>query len=325
MCPTLYLSDSHPLSVNLAQAVRPKCRKLKARKSTVYIDHARDRRLGAKSNQYTRSQRSPNSLIRYCWSNSCFLLETGVACHERLFLAKWHPKPRKSCDNCRFSAWKVLRSIAVARQRPRTPQHWWCSFTFFEYFLWHLNSGQSKIFIAGGGCLTGESEPSRAAVRFWFIRLDAPPTGYDSLSFNPYLDRLFVVWLKKRSINPYAEKGLNKPVWNTIHTFHVFIFYWLPHDNGRDQLKEVIFSLSRPVSCRNHENCSGSKDHSTLHLSSSLYWLKFNGVGCPFSKLWVSNVITTVHARQMMSSFIICYKFLSKKNHEVRSKTAKTA
>ena len=77
---------------------------------------------------------------------------------------------------------------------------------------------KNKIFIAGGGCVTGESEPSRAAARFWFIRSDAPPTGYERLSFNPYLVRLFVVQLKRRSINPYAEKGLNKRVWNTIQT-----------------------------------------------------------------------------------------------------------
>ena len=81
-----------------------------------------------------------------------------------------------------------------------------------------LSGLMNKIFIAGGGCLTGESEPSRAAARFWFIRSDSPPTGYEWLSFNPYLVRLFVVQLKRRSINPYAEKGLNKRVWNTIQT-----------------------------------------------------------------------------------------------------------
>ena len=36
-----------------------------------------------------------NSLIRFHCSNSCFLLETGIAGHERLFLAKWHPKSEK--------------------------------------------------------------------------------------------------------------------------------------------------------------------------------------------------------------------------------------
>ena len=50
---------------------------------------------GAKSNRYARTQKSSNSLIRFRCSNSCFLLETGIAGHEKLFLAKWHPKAEK--------------------------------------------------------------------------------------------------------------------------------------------------------------------------------------------------------------------------------------
>ena len=53
------------------------------------------RRLRAKSNRYARTQKSSNSLIRFHCSNSCFLLETGIAGHERLLLAKWHPKSEK--------------------------------------------------------------------------------------------------------------------------------------------------------------------------------------------------------------------------------------
>ena len=34
-------------------------------------------------------------LIRFHCSKSCFLLETGIAGHERLFLAKWHPKAER--------------------------------------------------------------------------------------------------------------------------------------------------------------------------------------------------------------------------------------
>ena len=82
--------------------MRPKCRKLKARKSTVYIDRARGRRLGAKSNRYARTQKSSNSLLRFRCSNSCFLLETDIAGHERLFLAKWHPKAEKKLLKRRF-------------------------------------------------------------------------------------------------------------------------------------------------------------------------------------------------------------------------------
>ena len=47
---------------------------------------------GGESNWYVRTQKSSNSLIRFRCSNSCFLLETDIAGHERLFLAKWHPK-----------------------------------------------------------------------------------------------------------------------------------------------------------------------------------------------------------------------------------------
>ena len=51
--------------------------------------------LGAKSNRYARTQKSSNSLIRFHCSNSRFFLETGIAGHERLLLAKWHPKSEK--------------------------------------------------------------------------------------------------------------------------------------------------------------------------------------------------------------------------------------
>ena len=69
---------------------------------TVYIDRARGRRLGAKSNRYARTQKSSNSLIRFRCSNSCFLLESDIAGHERLFLAKWHPKAEKKLRKRRF-------------------------------------------------------------------------------------------------------------------------------------------------------------------------------------------------------------------------------
>ena len=73
-----------------------------ARKSTVYIDRARSQLLEAKSNRYACTQKSSNSLIRFRCSNSCFLLETGIAGHQRLFLAKWHPKPRKKLQRRPF-------------------------------------------------------------------------------------------------------------------------------------------------------------------------------------------------------------------------------
>ena len=42
----------------------------------------------------------------------------------------------------RRQAWKLVRSIAAVRQRPRTPRNWRCSFAFFESFLWHFNEKQ---------------------------------------------------------------------------------------------------------------------------------------------------------------------------------------
>ena len=47
------------------------------------IDRARGRRPGAKSNRYTFAHKWSNSLIRFRSSNSCFLLESGTAGHER--------------------------------------------------------------------------------------------------------------------------------------------------------------------------------------------------------------------------------------------------
>ena len=87
------------------------------------------------------------SLIRFRCSNSCFLLETGIAGHERLSFAEWHPEAEKKTAKTavfrhRWQAWKVVRSIAAVRQRPMTPRNWRCSFTFFESFLWHFNKKQ---------------------------------------------------------------------------------------------------------------------------------------------------------------------------------------
>ena len=73
-----------------------------------------------------------------------FLVWNWHCCRERLFLAKWHPKPRKKTAKAavfrqRWQAWKVVRSIAALGQRPRMPRNCRCSFAFFESFLWHFN------------------------------------------------------------------------------------------------------------------------------------------------------------------------------------------
>ena len=68
---------------------------LKARKSTVYIDRARGRRLGAKSNRYARTQKSVNSLICFHCSNSCFLLENWHCWSRKAFTRQMTPQSRE--------------------------------------------------------------------------------------------------------------------------------------------------------------------------------------------------------------------------------------
>ena len=125
---------------------------------------------GAKSNRYARTQKSSNSLIRFRCSNSCFLLETGIAVHERLFLAKWHPKPRKNCQNGVFST-------------PLTGM---------------------KSCTVDGGCTPAPKDATKLAVFFRFFRV-------------------------------------------------------FPSTFNKRQRAEVIFRLSRPVSCKNQENGSGKQ------------------------------------------------------------------
>ena len=119
------------------KAVRPKCRKWKARKLTLYIDCARGRRrLGARSNRYARTQKSSNSLIHFRSSNSCSLLETGITRHERLFLAKWHPKAEeKNCENGGFSTPLTgMKSSTVDRGCTPAPKDATKLPVFFRFF-----------------------------------------------------------------------------------------------------------------------------------------------------------------------------------------------
>ena len=137
------------------------------------------------------------------------------------------------------------------------------------------NQKRNKIFIAGGGCLTGESEPSRAAARFWFIRADAPPTGYERLSFNPYLVRLFVVQLKRRSINLMRKRVWISGSETLFRPFHVFIFNWLLHGNGCGQLKEARF-LANPLTSSSFPPFAGAtlgcNTTSQVHSFLSICW-----------------------------------------------------
>ena len=71
---------------------------------------------------------------RHCWSRKALPRQ----------MTPWS-REKNSEDGpfrLRWQAWKVVRSIAAVRQRPKTPRNWRCSFAFFESFLWHFNEKQ---------------------------------------------------------------------------------------------------------------------------------------------------------------------------------------
>ena len=64
-----------------------------------------------------------------------FLLETGIAGHERLLLAKWHPKSEKNCENGRFStALTGMKSCTVDRGCTPAPKDATKLAMFFRFF-----------------------------------------------------------------------------------------------------------------------------------------------------------------------------------------------
>ena len=112
-----------------------------------YIDRARGRRLGAKSNRYARTQKSSNSFISFSLLKLFFLVRNWHYSSRKAFPRQMTPKAEKKTVKTavfrhRWQAWKIVRSITAVRQRPRTPRNWRCSFAFFESFLWHFNNKQ---------------------------------------------------------------------------------------------------------------------------------------------------------------------------------------
>ena len=76
------------------------------------------------------------TLVRnwHCWSRKAFPRQMTPQSREKT--------AKTAVFRHRWQAWKVVRSIAAVRQRPRTPRNWRCSFAFFEIFLWHFNKKQ---------------------------------------------------------------------------------------------------------------------------------------------------------------------------------------
>ena len=119
----------------------------KRKKSTVYIDRARGRRLGAKSNRYARTQKSSKEFDSFSLLKLLFLVRNWHCWSRKAFPRQMIPWSREKTAKTavfrhRWQAWKVVRSIAAVRQRPMTPRNWRYSFAFFESFLWHFNKKQ---------------------------------------------------------------------------------------------------------------------------------------------------------------------------------------
>ena len=71
-----------------------------------------------------------------------FLVRNWHSWSRKAFTRQMTPQIREETAKTavfrqRWQAWKVVRSIAAVRQRPRTPRNWRFSFAFFESFLWH--------------------------------------------------------------------------------------------------------------------------------------------------------------------------------------------
>ena len=67
----------------------------------------------------------------HCWSRKAFPRQMTPQSREKT--------AKTAVFRHRWQAWKVVRSIAAVRQRPRTPRNRRFSFAFFETFLWHFN------------------------------------------------------------------------------------------------------------------------------------------------------------------------------------------
>ena len=70
----------------------------------------------------------------HCWSRKAFTRQMTPQIREETV--------KTAVFRQRWQAWKVVRSIAAVRQRPRTPRNWRCSFAFFKSFLWYFNKKQ---------------------------------------------------------------------------------------------------------------------------------------------------------------------------------------
>ena len=174
-------------------------------------------------------------------------------------------KAKKNCEGGRFwhrwLAWKVVRSIAAVRQRPRTPRNWQCSFAFFESFLWHFNEKQRAEVIFRLSRPVSCKNQEKGAGKQWSLRaplhaaqLPPPPTQTK-------------VWSTMGMTNAF-KAGSPPLIW-------VFGHFYLHHDKEEVE-RRLLWEL--------HKKFKG-KLGQMYHRSCSLVWGFYTNL---YTKLAVS-------------------------------------
>ena len=118
--------ESSPVSVVVHEDARVVCslEQLCGELSRLYIGASRQNRIGTHARKSYRTV--SYSLLKVFF----FLLETGIAGCERLCLAKWHPKPRKTAKMAFFDIDDRLNNCTVYRSCTAAPKgrHETCGF-----------------------------------------------------------------------------------------------------------------------------------------------------------------------------------------------------
>ena len=112
-------------------------------------------------------------------------------------------------------------------------------------------SKKKKDIHSWGGCLTGGSEPSRAAARFWFIRSD-PTHRLWKAFFQPLFCLTVLLSKWKGDLSSVMRKRVKGHLGGSetlFRPFHVFNFHSLLYDNGRGQLKEKNDPTPTSIGC----------------------------------------------------------------------------
>ena len=152
----------------------------------------------------------------HCWSRNAFTRQTTPQIREET--------AKTAVFRQRWQAWKVVRSIAAVRQRPRTPRNWRCSFAFFESFLWHFNKKQHAevIFRLSRPVLCKNQE--NGSGKQW--TLHAPLKTWHTSSQLSFLQNLvsdFWYLLSFKSYSPFCTEKMGQN-WHAGVFFNITLF-----------------------------------------------------------------------------------------------------